>query len=61
MGIVVEAEIRETVNFEITDKVERAGWGNIEYWAGRILVDFRDHGFTVDGQLFTKSLSFALG
>lgn len=61
MGNVVESAISETLSFEITDVGERAGWGDMGCWAGGILVDFRDHGFTADGQLFTRSLLFPLG
>lgn len=58
---MVETEIWEAVRFKITDRRERAGQGTIRCWAGSIPVDFKDHEFTVDRQLFTKSLIFPLG
>lgn len=57
---MAESEIWETLSFEITDIRERAGRGDMGCWADSILVDFSDHGFPVDGQLFTSLLLFSL-
>lgn len=58
---MIETEIWETIRFKITDRRERAGQGTIRCWAASIPVDFKDHEFTMDRQLFTNSLIFPLG